>query len=232
MTREKREIYACKRRFRRQKRRWRIEKRRAKRRMREGGVAHSLLALACAALIFLAAAFVCGVNAGMIAGAENDIGAPTASDGYAVAVVFGAKVHEGGALSHMLADRMDTAIALYHSGAVQKLLLSGDGRGQWSETKYMRLHAIENGVAAEDIIEDGQGYSTLETVRRAKEIYNIEKCVLVTQEYHLYRAIYIAEQSGMEVRGVSADLRTYFGQIKRDVREVFARVKDFLLCIG
>ena len=150
---------------------------------------------------------------------------------FTVAVVFGAKVHEGGTLSHMLKDRMDTAIALYREGKVKKLLVSGDGRGQWSETKYMRLYAMENGVAEADIIEDGEGFSTIETVTRAKELFGVTKCVLVTQKYHLYRAIYAAESMDMDVRGASADVRTYYGQFYRDVREIMARVKDFTLCI-
>jgi vancomycin permeability regulator SanA len=96
----------------------------------------------------------------------------------------------------------------------------------------MRLYAIEKGVSAEDIIEDGEGFSTMETVSRASEVFGLEKCVLVTQKYHLYRAVYAAESMGMDVSGVSADVRTYYGQLYRDIREIMARVKDFVLCIG
>ncbi len=183
--------------------------------------------------LMLAALIATGViNAVVVGTTAGDICEVTAADGYGTAVVFGAKVHEGGTLSHMLQDRMDTAIALYHAGAVQNLLLSGDGDGEWSEVKYMRLYAIEKGVAEEDITMDGEGYSTIETVERAKEVFGITKCVLVTQKYHLYRAIYAAECMDMDVRGASADVRTYYGQLYRDVREVLARVKDFALCIG
>ena len=90
---------------------------------------------------------------------------------------------------------------------------------------------MENGVAEADIIEDGEGFSTIETVTRAKELFGVTKCVLVTQKYHLYRAIYAAESMNMDVRGASADVRTYYGQFYRDVREIMARVKDFALCI-
>ena len=96
----------------------------------------------------------------------------------------------------------------------------------------MRLYAISKGVAENDISEDGEGYSTIETVTRTKELFGIEKCVLVTQKYHLYRALYAAESLGMDVKGASADVRTYYGQLYRDIREVMARVKDFALCIG
>ena len=124
---------------------------------------------------------------------------------------------------------MDTAIALYKNGSVKMLLLSGDGSGKWSEVEYMKKYAVENGVAEEDILLDGEGFSTIETVRRAKNVFGVEKCVLVTQKYHLYRAIYSAEKLGMNVAGASADVRTYAGQLYRDVREVLARVKDFIM---
>ena len=149
---------------------------------------------------------------------------------FSVAVVFGAKVHEGGTLSAMLEDRMDTAISLYQSGKVEKILVSGDGRGEWSETKHMKDYAIAAGVAEEDILEDGEGYSTMETVTRTRELFGIEKCVFVTQKYHLYRAMYTAESFGMDVVGVNSDPRKYAGQLYREVREILARVKDFAIC--
>ena len=180
-------------------------------------------------LCFLIFAAVCVINAIVIGSSKDNIRVISSDDGYNTAVVFGAKVHKGGTLSHMLQDRMDTAIALYKNGSVKILLLSGDGSGKWSEVEYMKKYAVENGVAEEDIILDGEGFSTIETVRRAKDVFSVEKCVLVTQKYHLYRAIYSAEKLGMDVAGARADVRTYAGQFYRDVREVLARVKDFFL---
>jgi vancomycin permeability regulator SanA len=180
-------------------------------------------------LCFLIFAAVCVINAIVIGSSKDNIRVISSDDGYNTAVVFGAKVHEGGTLSHMLQDRMDTAIALYKSGSVKTLLLSGDGSGEWSEVEYMKKYAVENGVDESDIILDGEGFSTIETVRRAKDVFGVEKCVLVTQKYHLYRAIYSAEKLGMDAVGASADVRTYAGQLYRDVREVLARVKDFVL---
>jgi vancomycin permeability regulator SanA len=180
-------------------------------------------------LCFLIFAAVCVINAIVIGSSKDNIRVISSDDGYNTAVVFGAKVHEGGTLSHMLQDRMDTAIALYKSGSVKTLLLSGDGSGKWSEVEYMKKYAVENGVDESDIILDGEGFSTIETVRRAKDVFGVEKCVLVTQKYHLYRAIYSAEKLGMDAVGASADVRTYAGQLYRDVREVLARVKDFVL---
>ena len=161
----------------------------------------------------------------------GNITAVSPENGYSCALVLGAKVHEGGRLSDMLRDRMDTAISLYESGKVGKLLLSGDGRGEWSEVKYMKLYAMEKGVPEEDILLDPEGYSTYETMQRARDVYGLEYIVAVTQRYHLYRAMYIARDLGMETRGASADLDIYAGQLYRDLREVLARIKDFGICV-
>ena len=234
MTREKRKLYLEKRKLHRQKRKQKrllyAEKRRLRPKKPNPAIVCILLSLASVALALLIAIGV--INAAVIGTTAGDIREPSAEEGYEIAVVFGAKVHEGGALSHMLSDRMDAAISLYHAGKVQKILVSGDGRGEWSETKHMKDYAMRNGVAEEDILEDGEGYSTMETVTRAKELFGIEKCVLVTQKYHLYRALYAAESFGMNVVGVNSDPRPYYGQLYRDIREVLARVKDFTLCIG
>ncbi len=232
MTREKRKLYLEKRKLHRQKRR---EKKRIyaqKKRLRKRLNPLRIL-LTCLSLIIAAGALFTGViNAVVIGTTAGNIREFSAEEGYETAVVFGAKVHEGGALSAMLEDRIKEAVALYHAGKVQKILVSGDGRGEWSETKYMKKYATDNGVAAEDVIEDGEGYSTIETVTRAKELFGIEKCVLVTQKYHLYRAMYAAESLGMDVLGANSDPRKYYGQFYREVREVLARVKDFTLCVA
>ena len=182
-----------------------------------------ILAVCCAV-------FVLTVNLIMVGAVREDIGETFLEGEEVCAVVLGAKVHEGGRLSDMLRDRMDTAITLYKNGSVQSLLLSGDGSGEWSEVKYMKLYAMENGVSEEDILEDPEGYSTYETMQRAKELYGLDKIIAVTQEYHLYRAMYIARDLGMDVKGASADLDIYSGQLYRDIREVLARVKDFGIC--
>ena len=188
----------------------------------------ALIALGIAAV--LAIAFVLTVNGIVIGTTSAKIGDPF-ENGEACAVVLGAKVHEGGRLSDMLRDRMDTAISLYREGKVKSILLSGDGRGEWSEVKYMKVYALENGVPEEDILEDPEGYSTYETMSRAKEIYGLDSIVAVTQKYHLYRALYIAEDFGMQARGADATLDVYSGQLYRDFREILARIKDFGLCL-
>ncbi|MBE6564760.1 MAG: SanA protein [Ruminococcaceae bacterium] len=148
------------------------------------------------------------------------------------ALVLGAGVKENGRLSDMLADRMDTAIALYKDGRVPKLLLSGDhGREDYDEVNAMRAYALERGVPSSDMFTDHAGFSTYESVYRARDVFAVEKAVIVTQEYHLHRALYIAESLGVEAVGVSADLHTYRGQPIRDGREVLARVKDVFSCL-
>jgi vancomycin permeability regulator SanA len=230
MRREKRKLYLEKRKLHRQKRK---EKRRFYAQKKRAGFSPLAAILACLTLIVLGTLIAAAaINAAVIGSASDNIRDFSAEEEYGVAVVFGAKVHEGGTLSAMLEDRMSAAVALYREGKVKKLLVSGDGRGEWSETKYMKLYAIENGVAEADIIEDGEGFSTIETVTRAKEVFGFDKCVLVTQKYHLYRAIYAAESMEMDVVGVNSDPRKYAGQFFREVREVLARVKDFALCIS
>ena len=148
-------------------------------------------------------------------------------------LVLGCKVKENGVPSDMLADRLAMGVALQQAGVSEKLLMSGDhGQEEYNEVAVMKQYAIEKGVASEDVFMDHAGFSTYDSVYRAKEIFEAKKILIVTQEYHLYRALYVAEELGMEAYGVSADTRTYFGQAKRDVREVLARVKDFfMVCV-
>lgn len=147
-------------------------------------------------------------------------------------IVLGCQVRADGSLSDMLHDRLARGVEVYQAGAASKLLMSGDhGRTNYDEVGAMKRFAINNGISSENVFMDHAGFSTYETMYRAKEIFQAKKVVIVTQEYHLYRALYIAKQLGMDAYGVSADLRTYSGQTKRDVREVLARCKDFGMCI-
>lgn len=142
-------------------------------------------------------------------------------------IVLGCLVKADGTPSDMLADRISVGVTLYQNSVSPKLLMSGDhGQKEYDEVNTMKACAIEAGVPSEDVFMDHAGFSTYESIYRAKEIFGAEKIVIVTQEYHLYRAIYIAKSLGLEAYGVSADLRSYAGQTKRDVREVLARIKD------
>ena len=147
-------------------------------------------------------------------------------------IVLGCQVKDDGSLSHMLRDRLMRGLEVYEAGAAPKLLMSGDhGRENYDEVGAMKNYAIENGVPSEDVFMDHAGFSTYETIYRAKEVFEANKVIIVTQEYHLYRALYIAEQFDIEAYGVSADLNTYAGQSMRDFREVLARCKDWGMCL-
>ncbi len=147
-------------------------------------------------------------------------------------IVLGCLVRDDGTLSDMLRDRLIRGVELYKNGAAPKIIMSGDhGKVDYDEVNAMKQYAIDNGVPSEDVFMDHAGFSTYETIYRAKEVFGADKILIVTQEYHLYRTLYIAEQFGIEAYGVSADLNTYGGQSKRDVREVLARCKDFAMCI-
>lgn len=150
---------------------------------------------------------------------------------YEYAIVPGASVVNG-RLSHMLEDRMKTAVYLYKNGKAKKLLLSGDYESEdYNEVGAMKRYALENGVAEEDILLDYSGFSTYETVSHAKKLFGINRAVIVTQSYHLYRAIYIGRSFGMDVIGADAAIRSYRGQAARNMREILALDKDFLLCL-
>ena len=147
-------------------------------------------------------------------------------------IVLGCQVKADGSLSKMLRDRLIRGVELYKAGAAPKLLMSGDhGRVDYDEVAAMKGYATDNGVPSEDVFMDHAGFSTYETVWRAKKIFGADKVIIVTQEYHLYRALYIADKLGIEAYGVSADLNTYGGQYIRDFREILARNKDFAMCI-
>lgn len=143
-------------------------------------------------------------------------------------LVLGAGVRADGSPSHMLEDRLIVGKQLYESGVSDYLLLSGDhGSEEYDEVNCMKEYMLENGIPREPIFLDHAGFSTYESLYRAKEIFGAEKVVIVTQKYHLYRALYIADALGLDAIGATADLRTYVGQSMRETREIAARVKDF-----
>lgn len=143
-------------------------------------------------------------------------------------LVLGCGVREDGSPSSMLKDRLTRGIELYYSNVAPKLLMSGDhGQTDYNEVGVMKQYAIDANIPSEDIFMDHAGFSTYESMYRAKEIFQAKKVIIVTQEYHLYRAVYIAQELGLDAYGVSSDYRTYAGQTMRDIREIMARVKDF-----
>lgn len=142
-------------------------------------------------------------------------------------LVLGCGLTSDGKPSPMLADRLETAIELYHTGVSDTILLSGDHRTDgYNEVGAMYQFTLERGIPERAILLDSAGLSTYDSVARMIEVYGVQSAVIVTQEYHLYRAVYIAEKLGIDAYGVSATRRPYSNQAFRDVREVFARCKD------
>ena len=145
-------------------------------------------------------------------------------------LVLGAGVR-GEAPSHMLEDRLLEAISLYEAGVAPKIIMSGDhSRTDYDEVNVMKSFAIERGVPSEDIFMDHAGFSTYESLYRAKAIFGVQSAVIVTQKYHLYRSLYIADELDVDALGVGADPRKYSGEVKRQIREIAARSKDMLWC--
>ena len=134
--------------------------------------------------------------------------------------------------SPMLEDRLLQGISLYQEGVSHKIIMSGDhGRDNYDEVNVMKRFAIEKNVKSEDIFMDHAGFSTYDSMYRAKDVFEAKKIVIVTQKYHMYRALYVAEQLGIEAYGVNSDPQTYSEQFIRDIREVLARDKDWFKCI-
>lgn len=157
-------------------------------------------------------------------------------------LVLGAGLRDDGSPSHMLYDRVLTAVELYGAlsdgtadsadsaespASATPLVMSGDHTGDYNEPAVMKQTAVDLGVPSEVIFLDHEGYSTYESIWRVREIFGAERVLIVTQEYHLYRALYIARTLGLDAYGVSADKRAYRKQTYREVREMLARYKDF-----
>ena len=184
-----------------------------------------LLCLAVVGVVFLA-----GINAYVIGTTKNRIlsvdAAAELSDADCI-LVLGCGVWDDGTPSHMLEDRLVRALELYEQGAAPKLLMSGDhGREDYDEVNAMKTYAVDAGVPSQDIFMDHAGFSTYESMYRAGTIFRAGKVIIVSQGYHLYRAIYIARAMGLDAYGVAADYRPYAGEVSRQVREALARVKD------
>jgi len=146
-----------------------------------------------------------------------------------VAIVFGASVYSNGDLSPVLEDRVDTAIELYRAKKVDRILVSGDNRHpSYNEPKAMQEYLISHAVAPRDVVVDYGGRSTYETCLRAREVFGLKRVVLVTQRFHLPRALYIANQLGLDAVGMSGDLRLDKQIDYQSVREWAAEVKAFI----
>ena len=146
-----------------------------------------------------------------------------------VAVVFGASVQGNGELSPVLEDRVDTAIELYRAKQIDRILVSGDNRHpSYNEPKAMHDYLVSHAVDRKDVIVDYAGRSTYETCWRAKEVFGLSRAVLVTQRFHLPRALYLANELGLDAVGVPGDIKLKSEVDYQRLREWAAEVKAYL----
>lgn len=146
-------------------------------------------------------------------------------------IILGAGIR-GNYPSPMLEDRLLTGIDLYTENISNKIIVSGDhGQEDYDEVNVMKNYLVNKDIPSEDIFMDHAGFSTYDSIYRAKEVFNSKKVIIVTQKYHLYRALHIANELDLEAYGVVANKREYQNQLKRDIREIVARIKDLIKCI-
>lgn len=157
----------------------------------------------------------------------NDKNLPKDADAI---IVLGAGVDDNGVASDILVDRLETALEVYKNSASSKFLLSGDhGKIGYNEVGAMKDYIMDHeNIKEENIFLDHAGFSTYETMYRAKEIFKVKKAIIVTNEYHLPRALYIADKMGIEAYGVNADKRNYIYIDNYKKRENLAKIKDFM----
>ena len=186
-------------------------------------------------LCLLGAVYVFAVNTYVVQSTKKQILSPDDAatlENVDCILVLGCYVNEDGEPSTMLKDRLQRGVELYESGAAPKLLMSGDhGRYTYDEVTAMRQYALDAAIPSQDIFMDHAGFSTYESIYRAKAIFQAKRVIIVSQKYHLHRALQITNALGLEAYGVAADYQSYSGQLFRDVREILARNKDFIKSI-
>lgn len=175
-----------------------------------------------------AVAVVLVANAVILLGTRGDTADRPADAPHAqVAIVLGAQVHPDGRMSAMLADRVNTGARLYREGKVDKVLASGDnGTATYNEVSAMRRGLLDAGVPDRDIFTDHAGFDTYSTMVRAQKVFGVRSALVVTQGFHLPRAVWLGRRAGLETFGVSSDLRRYGrANVRSSVREWLARPK-------
>jgi vancomycin permeability regulator SanA len=172
--------------------------------------------------------FVCGKTKNRILDPEGEWPEPEEGEAeFDAIIVLGCSVLPGGEPSDMLADRVDAGVELFKQGRARLLVMSGDRSEYYDEVTAMADRALAAGIAPNYIVEDPEGFSTSESIERAANTFGFKRVIIVTQRYHLFRALYVAERCGLEAYGVGSDPRAYGGSLYYSLREVAARVKDF-----
>ena len=198
-------------------------------------------------LVIFAAAAVLIINHHVVSAEEKQILASVSEEGILkdseltalkdrqaeCIMVLGAGIKDDETPTPMLKDRLDAGIMLYKAGVAPKLLLTGDNGTEGHNEIHVMLNYVKDaGIPEEDIFCDHAGFSTYDSMYRAENIFHVKSLIVVTQTYHEYRALYIAEKLGLLAAGVSADQYSYAGQTGRELREIAARVKDYLKVKG
>jgi SanA protein len=177
----------------------------------------------------IVAAGVLLVNWYVRAGSSSFVMEPSEVPPSEAAVVLGCYVFPDGNPSAMLYDRVLTGVELYREGKVSKILMTGDhGEASYNEVNTMRLLAEKMEVPTEDIFMDHAGFNTYESMYRARDVFKVKSAIIVTQDFHLNRAVYLARKMGIEAHGVKADKRQYCQMKYYNTREILARMKAFL----
>ena len=185
-----------------------------------------LLCLAVAVLFVAINAHVIRISAPRLISAD----AATNLEKVDCILVLGSSVQPNGTLNRVVRERVDTALTLYESGVSQRLLMSGDhGKVNYDEVNAMKQYCVDKGVNPDVIFLDHAGFNTYDSIYRAKAIFGIQKMIIVSQEYHLYRAVYIANELGIDAYGVTAEQEADTALIT-NLREPVARVKDYFSC--
>ena len=191
--------------------------------------------IAFLALCMVGAGTIFGIDAYVVQSTSNQILSPEDAallENVDCILVLGCGVRNDGTPSDMLEDRLCRSVELFQANAAPKLLMSGDhGQVSYNEVWTMKQYAMDRGIASADIFMDHAGFSTYESIYRARDIFQCKKIIIISQEYHLFRALYIANALGIEAYGVHADYRSYTGQLSYDLREILARNKDFMTAI-
>lgn len=185
-------------------------------------------------LILIVIALIVGINLFVKFEGERSLRSieQVSGQSYDAIIVLGAGVYGNGEPTKILKDRLDRGIELYKAGAAPKMLMSGDnGKTNYDEVTAMKNYCLKQGVSAEDIFLDHAGFSTYESMYRAKAIFGVKSAVVVTQHYHEGRALYTAKRLGIKAVGVSAVEKSYTGDEARAVREFLSREKAFVQCI-
>ncbi len=186
-----------------------------------------LIGLFCVLAVLVINAIMVGINRQYIL--SEDEAASLDAD---CILVLGCGLWDDGTPTPMLSDRCNVGIRLFQAGASERLLMSGDhSRVDYDEVNTMKSLAVQEGIEPDSVFCDHAGFSTYESMYRAKHVFGVKRVIIDTQKYHLCRAIHDARALGLEAYGVSASERVYRSQWAQDIRELLARAKDLIYCI-